>query len=388
MISQSIIIRMMPVNELRRFGRLGSALASRRRRFYRWLQLHSRFPGLPEGIDAENINGLCLEYLGVPLRRASYAHLSGWKATGAYRLFLRGANGTVWPLIYKDAVYSPEQIPALRGLPLRPGLPECLVYSNPGEALIPYLPKVYLSLEVVPGRHYQYILEDLSQGYERLTRCKEIGKRNGISIAASRLPDLHRALEEWSAETDPTHLLRFDREFSAALLTYAKGNLESYVQQTADKTVSGAMERWTAISEAYGRRQFYESPTSQPIHGDYHTGHIYASKENPSCIRLIDWEWTGLGRPHADLASLLKRVDADTEQQAVINYSEQDQSLPFSDHLRLYRWCQLERGLLDAAFLARQQMESRRKVHWIPLYIQKSIGRVLQAQEWLSGGGV
>jgi thiamine kinase-like enzyme len=378
---------MMSVGRLNRH-RVGNALASRKKRFYRWLQLHTRFPGLPKGIDPKTIDKLCLEHQGWPLQRAAYAHLSGWKVTGAYRLFLRGANGRVWHLIYKNAVYNPEQIPALKGLPLLPGLPECLVYQEFSKALAPFLPKVYLCLEVVPGRQYQYVLEDLSERYQRLAECKKLARKNGILNAAARLPNLHRALDAWVADSDSPHLLRFDREFSTALLPYARRNLESYVQQKADRTVSKAVQRWPEIAQAYGRREFQERLTAQPIHGDYHTGHIYFPSDSPDRIKLIDWEWTGFGRPHADLASLLKRVDPDTEHQALAAYAERAKSLPFTGHRRLYEWCQLERGLLDAAFLASQQMESQRKAAWIPEYIQKSIVRALRAQEWLSGGGV
>lgn len=368
--------------------RFDDALASRKRRFYRWLQLHKRLPGLPEGIDHGTIDKLCREHQGWPLKRASYAQLSGWKVSGAFRLFLTGPNGEVWRLIYKDAAYTPEQIPALRGLPLVPGLPEWLIYSVPAKALASYLPRVYLCLEVVSQRQYRYVLEDLGGRYQRLTRYKGPAKRDGILHAASRLCSLHRALGDWAANIDPTQLLQFDGGFSAVLLPYARTNLESYLTHTADSSVSEVIGRWPEIAAAHDQGDWLQSQPLGTIHGDYHTGHIYLHQEVPDRIKLIDWEWTGFGRSHADLASLLKRAGPEIELQALMAFSQQDTSLSLDEHRQLYEWCQLERGLLDAAFLARQQMESRRQAAWIPRYIERSVARVLRAQEFLADGGV
>ncbi len=377
---------MVTTNKLRKLGKPDRSLLSRiKRRIYFMQRRLPRRPvkGLPEGIAFETVNRLCLEHSGEPLQRVSYVHLSGWKVSGAYRLVLKSVNGRTWHLIYKNAIYSLEQIPALRGLPIKPGPPEYLVYKHPEGALSQYLPAVYLCLEMVPGRHYQYVLEDLSQEYQRLSEYTKLAKKRNIVSAASELPKLHHALSEWSITADPTHLLRFNREFSTDLLKYAEENLERYVQETADKTVSRAIEHWPLISEVHGHSEFYECQTTQPIHGDYHTGHVYVHKENPDRIKLIDWEWTGLGRPHADLATLLQGKDPDIEQQALVRYAEQDDRLSLDEHRRLYEWCQLERGLLNAAFLARQQMESSRRAKWVPEFIQRSILRALRAQEQL-----
>jgi thiamine kinase-like enzyme len=379
---------MVTGNKLRKLGKPDKDLLSRiKRRVYGWQRRRRRrrrpVQGLPEGIALETVNELCLEHLGEPLQRVSYVHLSGWKVSGAYRLFLKSVNGRTWHLIYKNAIYSPEQIPALKGLPIRPGPPEYLVYKHPERALSQYLPTVYLCLEVIPERHYQYILEDVSQSYQRLSEYEEPARKRNILKAAAELPRLHHALSEWSITADPTHLLRFDREFSTDLLNYAKRNLECYVHETADKTVSRAIELWPLISEVHGRSEFYECQTAQPIHGDYHTGHVHVHKNDPDRIKVIDWEWTGLGRPHADLATLLQRKDPDTERQALVRYAEQDEHLSLDEHKHLYEWCQLERGLLNAAFLASQQMESSRKVFWIPGFIQGSIMQALHAQEQL-----
>lgn len=377
---------MVTGNKLRKLGKIDENLLYRiKRRIYWERRKLPRRPvkGLPEGIAYETVNRLCLDHLGEPLRRVSYVHLSGWKVSGAYRLFLKSVKGRTWHLIYKNAIYNPEQIPALRGLPIRPGPPEYLVYKHPQGALSQYLPTVYLCLEIVPGRHYQYVLEDVGQEYQRLAEYEEPARGRNVLKAAAELSRLHHALSEWSMAADPTYLLRFDREFSTALLKYAKRNLEWYVRETADKAVSEALEHWSLISEVHGRSEFYECRITQPIHGDYHTGHVYFHKNDPDRIKVIDWEWTGLGRPHADLATLLQGKEPDVEQQALVRYSEQDKRLSLDEHKRLYEWCQLERGLLNASFLARQQMESSRKVFWIPEFIQRSTLRALRAQKQL-----
>jgi hypothetical protein len=50
----------------------------------------------------------------------------------------------------------------------------------------------------------------------------------------------------------------------------------------------------------------------------------------------------------------------------------------------VYEWCQLERGLLDAAYLAKQHLDAPTPTDSIPGYIDRSLQRTLQAIERLS----
>lgn len=362
-------------------------VSSRRQRFLRWVQHTRRFPGLPPGLDVSTVNDLCLEHLGEPLRRASYTHASGWKALGAYGLLLRGAGGSTWRLIYKDAEYSSEQIPALGGLPLRPGPPEYLVYNQPHGPLADYLPTVYSCIEVVPGRHYRYLLEDLREEYQRLSTFTGAIHAENVVQAVRQLPTLYGALEACCAKASPAQMLDFGTEFSTGLLGYARRNLEQSGESSSDETVSRVLGRWAQLSEVYLRPGLHEDQSGQLIHGDCHTGHIYVRRDQPAQIKVIDWEWAGRGRPHYDLAALLESTKATIEEEALASYADQQGQISLAEHKLRYEWCQMQRGLLTAAFLARQQAESPRRASWVPIRIRRALERVLLAEERLRQWG-
>jgi hypothetical protein len=65
---------------------------------------------------------------------------------------------------------------------------------------------------------------------------------------------------------------------------------------------------------------------------------------------------------------LLKGEDELLERRAVSEFARGEQSLSLEDHWRTYQWCQIERGILDAAFLSSQEMGSagaaKLDLHW------------------------
>ncbi len=361
-------------------------LSARRRRLLLWIQSHSIRRGLPGGLSQEIVGKICREVTGEKLRSTSYVHLSGWKVSGAYRLFLKTQSGRTWPLIFKNAIYNLEELPGLRGMPIRPGPPEYLVYKYASGALSNFLPTVHLCLEVRPGSHYQYLLEDLSHKHRRLSPFggKEQAGSQNLRAAIDQLPTLHDALGNWYREIDPSALLRYDDGFSDAFIGFAKDNLEDYFAETGDETVSSILKIWPRISNLHESSGIGDLRGSVVIHGDYHNGHIYSDDSVPDSLKLIDWEWSGLGWPHADLASALKRASPEDEELALTIYAERMKNFTLGEHRRLYEWCQFERGLMDAAYLTRQQMEAPRKVGWVPPYIRRSLRRSIRAVEALN----
>jgi hypothetical protein len=333
----------------------------------------------PEGITFELLNKLCVNYLGKPLKQVTSLHLSGWKSSGAFRLLLRTEQGDHWSLIYKNALYTQDNIPAVTGLPVRPGPPEFLVYDHAPGVLSKYLPDIYLCLEITPGKHYQYLLEDLKPEYRPVQQDS-----TDILKAAAEIPALHRAMTEWLPMIDKNRLLNFDRGFSIALLQYAREHLERYAQETADRMVSKVCELWPRISKVHQNKEFYELQSISPIHGDFNHSNIHLHSTNNEAMKIVDWEWAGMGIAHMDLVSLLKASNPEIEQQALKSFCAQEPRLSVDEHKRLYHWCKLERGLLDGAFLAKQQMESKNKVEWIPGYIRVSMHRLLNAYQELA----
>ena len=334
-------------NPLNLFFKLHTAISKRIKRI--------PIKGIPDGLNVEVLNKLCSHYLGESLAKVSYVHISSWKKTGAYRLFLQTNQGKQWRLIYKNAIYTSDQIPALVGLPVTPGLPEYVVYSNTQESLTKYLPTVYDCSSVIPGKHYRYLLEDLGQEYQRVSTPE------AILQTVKELPAIHRALNEALSGIKQDYLLRYDRQFSLALQEYTRRNLERYSQRTANNTVVDFLQLWSKIAELHGRNEFYRPELIRPLHGDFNLANILIHKQQPNKFKIIDWEWSGLGIPTVDLAVLLKKTSSEINQQALLLFSELDNQLSLKEYSRLYSWCKLERCMLDAAFLCVQQMESSAK---------------------------
>ena len=336
-------------------------------------------PGLPEGISFERLDQLCRERLGAqPLKSASHMHLSGWKYSGAYRLMLTTTGGQVRNVIYKNAIYGPNHIPAVIGLPVLPGPPEYAIYSRGGDRLAPMLPEVYDAVEVMPNRQYHYLLEDLADTHRPLSyKAPEI-----VEIAAM-LPALHETLLNWMEAAGAAGLLHYGQRFSVDLADYTETHLKRYQPIAKSDIVTRFMENWPDIKAVYLRPEFFALHNSLPLHGDFSPANIYLANNDPKQVKLLDWEWAGIGTGLLDLAALLKRSAPELEARAVAVYHAEYPRLSEADHQRLYEWCQLERGISDVGYLAKQEMDSERRAQTVPRYIERSIERATQAYKRL-----
>jgi thiamine kinase-like enzyme len=100
---------------------------------------------------------------------------------------------------------------------------------------------------------------------------------------------------------------------------------------------------------------------------------------------MVDWEWAGVGLPHADIAALVKSVRQEDHLALLQAFVEEDRRVDAERHWRLFHWGQLERRLLDAAFLAKLEMESSERLSW-RADISHSAREVLLAIERLDAG--
>jgi 5-methylthioribose kinase len=244
-----------------------------------------------------------------------------------------------------------------------------------------FLPTVYWSQEIHVDKTYRYLCEDLAVEHYLLNRSPRIEK--DLLFAVEQLPLLHHALDRSLAPDDRKRLLRFDREYTVALLKYAHASLSTYAEQTSDSIVRSALSRWPEVEKSYNRDEFFEERPEGLIHGDFNTSNIYISK-NGKKLRAVDWEWAGYGVPHSDLVSLLGGCNWRIKNEALERFNKQHKGLSLLEHKRWFHWCRLGHGLLDAGFLARQQLESTRRVAWIPDRIHQGIHEVLGACQELA----
>lgn len=329
--------------------------------------------GIPEGLDFDELNELCEAYTQTTLKSVSYYPLSGWKRSTAFRLLLQTKTGDKWNIIYKNALYRKELIPALSGFPINPGPPEYTIYSNAEGEIAKYLPTIHMCREVVPGLHYRYLMQDLNKHYRPAI------DRSDILSITSELLKLYDIIGECNYNSNEDSFIIYNKELSSRLKPYIIESLERYARATNSRKVSTVCDNWNNISALYDYKYDY-SDLYTVIHGDSNLANILVHKQSGSKIKFIDWEWAGIGLPHQDLASLLKRAKPEVERAALEIFSQCDRSISGEEHRRLYEVCQLERGLIDCAFLANQVAGSTDKTKMdIAGYIEDSASRAVGA---------
>jgi hypothetical protein len=343
-----------------------------------WSELLSHCPpesalsGPPPGIEQQILDQTCQKLTGFPATGYQHTLLSGWKKCGAYRVFLHNAGNKKTSVIFKNAYYDQEQIPALAGLPVQPGAPEFTIYQTPSPELQDFLPQVYLCRQLEPGRHYHYLLEDLSQNY---TRCHQPAH---ILEAVRQLPRLHRSLNQWQQQLPASNLLDYQHGFSQALRHYALPRLQKYWQRYDSRVAAQLLRQWDGITALLEAPCLQNSASTGVIHGDYNSANLMT--RHRARLKVLDWEWAGIGLRHADLAALLKRTTETFEEQALRIYASLEPSLSFNEHVRQYHSCQLERGILDASFLAVQAGQTGHATRLNLLtYIEDSIANSLRS---------
>jgi hypothetical protein len=338
------------------------------------------FMGLPEHLDEALLQQVCKDYFSSGVQSARYHHLSAWKSAGAYRLLLQLENSRRLQLIYKEAVYDNSHIPALQDCPVQPGLPEHVIFNSHSTALKEILPQVYLAHEAAPGLRYQYLLEDLQNDYQPVNRSE------AIQDALIALPTIHQALAEWASQEHPQNLLRYGNGYQDELFDYTRAGLEEYAQQHPSEQVNKALTALESMRSLYQREIQPMLATDRVIHGDLNHTNIFIHKDDPTKIKVIDWEWAGTGAPHSDLVSLMKGYPAATEQEALRQFAQQNPQTPAREHNCIYQWCKIERGLLDAGFLAKQAIHNTHETNFsLHSAVSGSINRALSAYQALSG---
>ena len=325
--------------------------------------------GPPPGISIETLDTLCAEQLGCRIKRCAHQHVARWKKHGTFRLHVIAENGTERTFIFKDEIYTIDEIPALRELSVLPGPPEYHIYTHSCNApLFEFLPKVFWRAEVEPGRHFRYLMEDL-----RLTHRRLHFKRKDLLFAVRVLVEAHKAMKATLPATDDSNLIRYDERYSERLIEYVRHSLEQYSSHTGDPEVKQIIQLWPTIIKCHKTDVHACNELKQAIHGDYTLAHIHW-KNGLNGTKIVDWEWAGIGMPHADLAALLKWTDPTLKKEAVRIFASGHNHLRPEEHAHLLRWCLLERKLLDAGFFARQQIATG---HGGGRYFRRSVADVL-----------
>lgn len=334
---------------------------------------HPRFTdaGAPSGVPAEDLEVLCEQLTGAPIRSVVHRHLSGWKESGAFLLRMTSVRGSTANLICKVNDHRPRAIAALEGFPVAVGPSEPLVLQAGSDGLRSFLPELYF-IRTGEGLPTVLYLEALGARWHTCTALPV-----DIVRAARAAARLQGQLDRWHMTDTPTDLIAYDRDFAERLNAYLLTRLSDYASSSGDVAADGIVRRWGAISQLYlhDARGDHVRPTV--VHGDFNTANVFIGAPRRH-VKVIDWEWAGVGDGYRDLAALLKRSSKRTESRALEAYHSVAGGVPAPFR---YERLQIERGLLDAAFLSVQlsQTEYEPRMN-LRMYIDSSLRRVLRAE--------
>lgn len=307
--------------------------------------------GLPAHLNRDLFEQACLHAFGAIPRHIRIAAIPSYKGDGVTRMFLRFRSGRIRTIVLKDVRLSDKAFPAISGYEGGVGVPEWKVLSNVQEPLDQFLPKVLAAHELDPLNHYQYLMGDLSAGHIRAQVISD------FRPLTNQLKHLQSALNSWAESTGYEATLHHDLTVADQFLSFARTSLMSFLEAyPASSVVETTLDRWDQIEETYLSLEEIGRVPHKLVHGDFHHRNVYLSTTRPVQVRAVDWEWMGIGPPHIDLASMVKRLDEVSQRKVVQQFFDHDENLGHEAHWRIFLWARLNRSLLDASLHARQNL--------------------------------
>jgi hypothetical protein len=299
-------------------------------------------PGLPDGLDASLLEAVCRHHVAEPPALLEHVHLSPFKAIGgAHRVLITTPSGRRWSLIHKECRYGPEAAPGAARLGLDVGPQEYAVYTSASQDLRRFLPRVYHAEELEPGMRYRYLLEDLSPRYH-----KPVSPRDLRAVVAG-LGAFGTALDAWAQQADVASLFHYDRGFMVRLRDLAGEIFDAYQSRSPVELPNGAL--LTRVLDTVATPDVHGMLPAAAVHGDLNRASVLL---RDSTLKVVDWEWTGFGVPHMDLAILLEHADARTTRRGLACFTRHRPQLSVEEHAHLFHWARAATCTLVASVLA------------------------------------
>ena len=306
----------------------------------------------------------------------AYRHLSGWKKTGAYRIFITLKNKKNFLLIYKLDNFSLENMPALEGLPVKLGKIEYLLYSLPFSPMNVYLPMVYYVKKGDNPRGYQYYLEDLKSDYENIL----FDDKSSILFAAKKIKEITFFLTKWKENYKIDDFTIYNTKIKEEFKTYALRNFKSLQMKKPSIVLENVINKWDEISDLYINYITPDEKNLPTIHGDFNRSNFWLNTHNKNIIKATDWEWSRIGLPHSDLASLLIGQPNHFEKEALLEFSKCFDDYTLKENHEYYLYSKMERAILDCSYLAATLSNSNEKTKFnMRKFVDDASSRILIA---------
>ena len=332
--------------------------------------------GLPPGVPFETLDEVCQAEWGRRLGDAWHTPISSWKGSSAAFVWLQMEGRATKRVVVKLSRYEAEVfLTSIESL-VEPGPAELWVYNEAGPSMAAFLPHAYLAARVESGQGYLFVLDDLTEQYAH--DMSPQGWRNGINGLFRMHSALASAVDAYGSE----QLLRFDADFSSALIPYAENAIAAYDAVTGGSSSAQVLQAWPRLQETYLDDEFDLPNGGIPIHGDYNTSNVFIHRRDNQ-VKAVDWEWAGLGSPHADLASYLKNPPIEVITWALDQIAERDESRTRYEHERMFLRSTLERAIWDASLQAMQFTSDRNRFGYLGPRVNRALQRSLRSLDQL-----
>ena len=289
-------------------------------------------------------------------------------------------DGRSRTLVLKRLDYTTAALPAASFLPFNISHTERLIFaSSESDQRFIARPLVIIGPDNFKGDSIALVvMEDLAPRWARPRL------HHDYALVVHRIDDIHDSMSRLVKNgLEGKRLIRYDEAFADPLIEFFERSIMTDISMEDDEELASLSSRWSDIKNALTGSTLPEVPSTF-VHGDFVPAHIFIRWLPIPKIRLIDFEWLGFGPPHADLASLLKRARPSIERLSLRLYSVQHPDFSPDEHKFMYEWCQLCRGLLDAAYLVmHRKMMVPRKEPVVSRYARSSLRRTFLAAERL-----
>jgi hypothetical protein len=316
-------------------------------------------------------------------RIVSVAHrpISGWKDdVGAERLWVATDDGRLRTVVMKRLDYSMAALPAANIMPFDISQTERVVFAESGldQRFIPSTFAIIGPGEFHDGTGALVVMEDLAPKWRRPRL------HHDYALVVGQLDNIHQAISRIAGQNiDQERLIRYDQALAEPLSELFEKKVIPELVASKETELSRWPANWETVKQLMTSSALPDVAATF-VHGDFTPAHIFIRWMPRRQLRLIDFEWVGVGFPHADLASLLKRARPSIEELTLRLYAARHREISLVQHRVVYEWCQLCRGLLDAVYLVtHRRMIVPQKEPIVSRYSRSSLRRAWIASERL-----
>jgi len=297
--------------------------------------------GLPGNIDQRLINKVCKHHFQSEVHSTKFQKLSGWKRTGTYRLFITLRNNQRKQLIYRHCSYNYDDFPALKGYPVTLGPVEFVIGNVNNESINDFLPTTLWSNHDKDDV-YRYITEDLT------TRNYKARMALGESIVFHLL-SLNQALN--NSNLDKNLFPKYDMAYSQNLIGY----ISALWDHSWETKYNLSYQKLKSISDVYLEIASQERRTGL-IHGDFNESNIlFKYKNGRYILKVVDWEWAGIGTIHSDLAAYFRSANHPHLNASLNELAKLQPWETYEYHYKWMYWAFLDRAFLDLSYMIAQR---------------------------------